>query len=203
MALSTQARRAVGGGSSIVAVIVAVLVWWLQSQSGGSTTSEEDRTPTPTAATSTAEPSPTDGPAASYPTEPGDAGTTYSLSPGENPSVPESTTTLDATPGPTDPMPTVDPGSGLPYVPLADLPPEATGTVDLIDAGGPYPHDEDDSTFRNDEGILPDRESGYYREYTVETPGSPDRGARRIVAGSEGELYWTQDHYESFERIWR
>jgi guanyl-specific ribonuclease Sa len=44
---------------------------------------------------------------------------------------------------------------------------------------------------------------GYYREYTVETPGSEDRGARRIIAGSDGELYWTDDHYQSFSRILR
>lgn len=97
----------------------------------------------------------------------------------------------------------VDPDSGLPYVDLADLPLEAGETVDLIDAGGPFPYGQDGSTFGNYEGILPDRERGYYAEYTVETPGSPDRGARRIVAGDEGELYWTEDHYDSFERIER
>jgi len=96
-----------------------------------------------------------------------------------------------------------DPESGLAWVDLAGLPPEAADTVELIDAGGPYPYDEDDGTFGNFEGILPDQPRGYYREYTVETPGSNDRGARRIVAGSEGELYWTADHYQSFERISR
>ena len=95
----------------------------------------------------------------------------------------------------------VDPGSGLRYVDLADLPPEASDTVDLIDAGGPFPYDQDGSTFGNFEGILPDRERGYYEEFTVETPGSDDRGARRIVEGADGELYWTEDHYDSFERI--
>jgi len=104
------------------------------------------------------------------------------------------------TPGP---QPSTDPVSGLPWVDLAELPSEAADTVDLIDAGGPYPYDEDDGTFGNFEGILPDQPRGYYREYTVETPGSNDRGARRIVAGSEGELYWTADHYQSFERISR
>ena len=96
-----------------------------------------------------------------------------------------------------------DPDSGLPRVGLAELPPEAGDTVDLIDAGGPFPYGQDGSTFGNFEGILPDRDRGYYAEYTVETPGSPDRGARRIVAGDEGELYWTEDHYDSFERIVR
>ncbi|KAA1429463.1 ribonuclease N1 [Nocardioides antri] len=99
--------------------------------------------------------------------------------------------------------PEIDETSGLPYVALEDLPPEAADTVALIDAGGPFPYEKDGSTFGNYEGLLPDHEDGYYREYTVETPGSPDRGARRIVGGAEGELYWTEDHYESFEVIWR
>jgi len=97
----------------------------------------------------------------------------------------------------------IDPESGLPLVPLSDLPPEAADTLALIDAGGPFPEAEDGGTFGNFEGLLPDRDRGYYKEYTVETPGSDDRGARRIVAGAGGELYWTADHYESFERISR
>lgn len=97
----------------------------------------------------------------------------------------------------------VDPASGLPYVDLDALPPEAAETVGLIDAGGPFPYDRDGSTFGNFEGLLPDHQRGYYSEYTVETPGSPDRGARRIVAGSAEELYWTADHYASFSRIRR
>ncbi len=70
-------------------------------------------------------------------------------------------------------------------------------------AGGPFPYEEDGGVFGNYEGLLPDRERGYYREYTVETPGSDDRGARRIVTGEEGELYWTEDHYASFEQVVR
>ena len=96
-----------------------------------------------------------------------------------------------------------DPVSGLPLVQLAALPPEAAGTVDLIDAGGPFPEDEDGGTFENREELLPDEPRGYYAEYTVPTPGADDRGARRIVAGDDGELYWTGDHYRSFERIVR
>lgn len=96
-----------------------------------------------------------------------------------------------------------DPESGLAWVDLATLPPEAADTVALIDSDGPFPYDKDGSTFFNNEQNLPDRDQGYYREYTVETPGSPDRGARRIVSGADGELYWTEDHYESFERIRR
>ena len=77
-----------------------------------------------------------------------------------------------------------DADSGLPVVELASLPPEAAETVDLIDSGGPFPYPEKDgSRFGNFEGLLPDQADGYYREYTVPTPGSDDRGARRIVAG--------------------
>lgn len=95
----------------------------------------------------------------------------------------------------------VDPDSGLIWVDLDELPPEALDTVTLIADGGPFPEEEDGGTFFNREGILPDRPDGYYREYTVPTPGSDDRGARRIVAGEPDELFWTADHYDSFERV--
>jgi ribonuclease T1 len=81
------------------------------------------------------------------------------------------------------------------------LPPEAIHTLSLIEAGGPFPYFQDDGTFQNREGILPDHPRGYYREYTVETPGSPDRGARRIVVGGDGERYYTDDHYTVFRFI--
>ena len=71
----------------------------------------------------------------------------------------------------------------------------------LIDAGGPYRYDRDGVVFENRERILPARDRGYYREYTVPTPGEDDRGARRIVTGGAGQYYWTEDHYASFERI--
>lgn len=93
------------------------------------------------------------------------------------------------------------PDSGLDTVPESRLPREARATLELIRAGGPYPYDEDDRTFQNREGILPQQRRGYYREYTVETPGSDDRGARRIVSGRDGDRYWTDDHYESFRQI--
>ncbi len=97
-----------------------------------------------------------------------------------------------------------DPVSGLSWVAASTLPTQAQDTISLIDAGGPYPYpDHDGGTFGNFEGLLPDHERGYYREYTVETPGSSDRGARRIIAGDGDELYWTADHYQSFERIQR
>ncbi|MBA8823222.1 ribonuclease T1 [Saccharopolyspora lacisalsi] len=88
--------------------------------------------------------------------------------------------------------------SGFEQVALSDLPPEATDTVRLIQRGGPYPYPQDGGVFHNREGILPDCSDGYYHEYTVETPGSDDRGARRFVVGSNGEYFYTADHYESF-----
>ncbi len=91
--------------------------------------------------------------------------------------------------------------SDLDIVFVEDLPAEARITLTLIDQGGPYPYRQDDGTFQNREGILPDRDQGHYREYTVDTPGSPDRGARRIVAGADGERYYTDDHYESFREV--
>jgi ribonuclease T1 len=82
-----------------------------------------------------------------------------------------------------------------------ELPPQARATVALIRAGGPFPYARDGAVFGNREGHLPKRPRGYSREYTVPTPGAVDRGARRIVAGRAGELYYTDDHYRTFRRI--
>ncbi len=81
------------------------------------------------------------------------------------------------------------------------LPKEAVQTIDLIRKGGPFPHQRDGVTFGNREKLLPPRERGWYREFTVRTPGERTRGARRIVAGRDGTLYYTDDHYRSFKRI--
>jgi ribonuclease T1 len=89
----------------------------------------------------------------------------------------------------------------LPQVALSQLPPEAAHTVDLIRADGPFPYDRDGTVFGNRERLLPAESSGYYHEYTVPTPGASDRGALRIIEGAGGELYWTDDHYRTFERI--
>jgi ribonuclease T1 len=74
-------------------------------------------------------------------------------------------------------------------------------TLALIDRGGPYPYRKDGSTFSNREALLPARPRGYYREYTVPTPGSDDRGARRVVQGKDGDTWYTSDHYKTFVRI--
>ena len=91
-------------------------------------------------------------------------------------------------------------------VTLAQLPPEAQATERLIRAGGPFPHGKDGTVFGNRERLLPAQARGFYREYTVQTPGARDRGARRIVCGgrqpTEPEAcYYTGDHYASFQRI--
>ncbi|AOT03485.1 ribonuclease domain-containing protein [Arthrobacter sp. U41] len=91
--------------------------------------------------------------------------------------------------------------SGLPEVRASELPAEARQTLALIARGGPYPYTRDDVTFGNFERLLPRKSSGYYKEYTVRTPGESDRGARRIVAGQAGEKYYTPDHYNSFKFI--
>jgi ribonuclease T1 len=83
------------------------------------------------------------------------------------------------------------------------LPTEAREVLTLIERGGPFPYDRDGIVFENRERLLPEEPVGYYHEYTVPTPGSSDRGARRIITGTSGELYWTDDHYRSFERIQR
>lgn len=88
-----------------------------------------------------------------------------------------------------------------PVVSVDALPPEALATLALFASDGPFPYRQDGSTFQNREALLPDRPSGFYREYTVETPGSRDRGARRFVIGEDAAAYYTDDHYESFRFV--
>ena len=99
------------------------------------------------------------------------------------------------------PSPAYTPQAIIEVVALEQLPREARATVALIRKGGPYPYARDNAIFGNREAILPRQKRGYYREYTVKTPGERTRGARRIVAGASGELYYTDDHYNSFRRI--
>ena len=89
----------------------------------------------------------------------------------------------------------------MPTLPINKLPREAQITINLINQGGPFPYRQDGSIFRNREKRLPSAPVGYYREYTVPTPGSPDRGARRLVTGQGNEIYYTGDHYRNFVRV--
>lgn len=96
-----------------------------------------------------------------------------------------------------------DAETGLPVVALGSLPREAQATVALIEAGGPFPYSQDGVTFGNYEKVLPSHPRGWYREYTVRTPGESDRGPRRIVTGDGGrQIFYTGDHYASFVRVW-
>lgn len=89
----------------------------------------------------------------------------------------------------------------MPTLPINQLPREAQITINLINKGGPFPYRQDGTIFRNREKRLPPAPVGYYREYTVPTPGSPNRGARRLVTGQGNEIYYTGDHYRSFVRV--
>ncbi|MFG2126203.1 ribonuclease domain-containing protein [Streptomyces sp. NPDC048751] len=83
-----------------------------------------------------------------------------------------------------------------------DLPSQAYDTLELIQQGGPYPYSQDGSVFQNRERVLPRQSSSYYHEYTVKTPGSSTRGARRIVTGQRNEEdYYTADHYATFDLV--
>ena len=95
------------------------------------------------------------------------------------------------------------PRSGLPGIAVADLPKQARDTLALIDRGGPYPYSQDNTVFGNLERVLPERPKGYYREYTVVSPGSSSRGTRRLVVGAQGDIYFTADHYQTFRQVLR
>jgi ribonuclease T1 len=98
-----------------------------------------------------------------------------------------------------------DPITSVAEVKLASLPVEAQTTVSLIRSGGPFPYPKDGVVFGNRENILPRQARGFYTEYTVKTPGERSRGARRVVVGGEprssAELYYSDDHYQTFKRI--
>lgn len=99
------------------------------------------------------------------------------------------------------PAPAITPIAGFDAVAASELPPEARDTLALIERGGPFPYRQDGAVFQNRERRLPRKPAGYYHEYTVETPGSDDRGARRIIAGGAGELFYTADHYDTFVQV--
>lgn len=138
----------------------------------------------------------------------GDATSGGSASPATQPSATASTpaasaaptrsTTSSSTarPSPQNQSPTTRKGDRL--VALSALPPQAQATWRLVQQGGPFPYDRDGVVFENRERLLPSHTRGYYHEYTVPTPGESDRGARRLITGASGELFYTDDHYDSF-----
>ncbi|MFF2038938.1 ribonuclease domain-containing protein [Kitasatospora sp. NPDC058170] len=140
------------------------------------------------------------------------ASTASATSPGSaapKPSAPRPSAPKPSAPGSSAPLPSPPAGTAA-WVPtdpaLADvcrtgLPGQALDTLGLIARGGPYPYRSDGIVFENRENRLPRKAAGYYHEYTVVTPGSNDRGTRRVVTGTAGEQYWTADHYASFQEI--
>ncbi|MET9347197.1 ribonuclease domain-containing protein [Streptomyces termitum] len=101
-----------------------------------------------------------------------------------------------------DPAPVAASAASYGEICYSALPSQAYDTLRLIAAGGPFPYSQDGSVFQNREGVLPSRTLGYYHEYTVRTPGSSTRGARRIVTGTAyREDYYTADHYATFDLI--
>lgn len=157
--------------SAGVILLVAIVSWWIGASSAENTTEATDTTGAPTISAGAADDNAADD------------------------TSPPTTTATEAPAG------TIAAFSDLPPIVRSELPPEAINTLDDIANGGPFDFSKDDSVFQNREGFLPDQERGHYREYTVITPGSDDRGARRIVAGADGELYYTDDHYASFREI--
>lgn len=98
----------------------------------------------------------------------------------------------------------VDPQTGLRWIEESALPKEAQTVLAKIDRGGPYDYAKDGTNFGNFEGVLPKKPSGFYKEYTVKTPGENDRGARRIVTGDhDKQFFYTDDHYATFSRVKR
>ena len=203
-------------GPWLIVLLAAALGWYLFEQPPAQetgTAAATEQTSRPETANNTADPNESTPPAnatargeeALAPTTP------LSLSPTESsPTALPST----ATPVPPTAIPTATPVpptatrgpparmDGLPVITLDQLPPEALETLARIENEGPFPFRQDGTTFQNRERLLPRQPTGYYREYTVVTPGASNRGARRIVGGAQGELYYTDNHYDSFARIW-
>lgn len=206
----TTTRR--GGFAPLIVVIVLAALFWhlserqplIQSDSTPAATSAAEL-PTASGETAIAVPAPA--------TEDGARPSPVAHEGNEAAALPEPAAAVVATEAPTDASQAATPTAaptrgppdridGLPVITLDELPPEALETLALIASDGPFPFRQDGVTFQNRERILPRKPTGYYREYTVITPGASTRGARRIVAGAEGELYYTDDHYASFSRIW-
>jgi len=189
-----SARRILSYLGSLLALVVVVVVIVFSQTNGGVRPTATAGRPTAIATTIAAAP-----------------GTTATATPPsrtlptvtDTPTIAANRPTPTATSPPRAPSAAPAPNDSLVTVPFSSLPPEAQQTIALIDRGGPFPYDRDGITFSNREGLLPSQSNGYYHEYTVVTPGSADRGARRVIAGRDGQFYYTDDHYVSFRRVTR
>ncbi|WP_052708850.1 ribonuclease [Streptomyces sp. NRRL S-495] len=169
---------------AVLICVLAAAVGYLLSDDTGGSASRTAATATATGRTATAT-----GPAAA---------STAPVAPKPSAPRPSPPATPPATAAGTGWVPT-DPA--LADVCRTRLPDQARDTLGLIAKGGPYPYRSDGIVFENRESRLPRKTSGYYHEFTVITPGSGDRGARRVVTGGSGEQYWTADHYATFQEI--
>ncbi|WP_079008755.1 ribonuclease [Streptomyces sp. XY431] len=170
---------------AVLICVLAAAVGYLLSDDTGGSASRTAATATATGRTATA----ATGPAAA---------STAPVAPKPSAPRPSPPATPPATAAGTGWVPT-DPA--LADVCRTRLPDQARDTLGLIAKGGPYPYRSDGIVFENRESRLPRKTSGYYHEFTVVTPGSGDRGARRVVTGGSGEQYWTADHYATFQEI--
>ncbi len=180
---------------AVAALLVAAVVWWVQ-RSNVETSGRDGN-----AATSGRDEGSRIGPA---PTLPGGVPPPTQQPPKRPAPVP-----VPPTPTPAPP-PTTKPGStvtavkatfNVEFIRDTDERAAVVEVIEAIDAGGPFRYRKDGSTWENRERRLPKRPFGYYHEYTVDTPGSDDRGARRLIAGDQHELYYTRDHYGSFTNV--
>lgn len=202
MAPAASPLEALAGRSkwgALLAIVLVVAVWWFTSP--GTSEDEDAASTTSSESTRSADVVPSAAPQA---TDTATASARPSM--GATAAPPRSSVSARPSARPSAPAtsaPRKD-SHGFVWVEAAALPDPAGAVLAAIDAGGPFEYTpKDGAVFGNFEGLLPKRERGYYREYTVETPGVNHRGARRIVTGRSGEFYWTDDHYSSFERIRR
>jgi len=211
-----QPTRRRGGTASLLAVLaLAFVLWyvWARPTPAGTatpatptatTTAESDTPAAMEASASSATPEATAPAGASTPQQATSPAALATVAPTAT-LAPRATST--PTPKPAEPAATPTRGPpdtyrGYPVISYDELSPEAIDTLSLIDSDGPFPFRKDGSTFQNRERLLPRKPNGYYREYTVITPGENDRGARRIIGGEDGERYYTDDHYASFYWVW-
>lgn len=189
-------------GAVALLVLVALAAFWIGKSSGSNSSSAaspaaETTTDTSGDGRSSTNPTTTSSRTPTT-TRASDTRQTTTTSRRSSTSSSRQTTTSDRRTTTTQAQREFDRESGLRIVGLSRLPDEAADTYALIESDGPFPFDRDGVVFQNRERLLPRQASGWYREYTVITPGSDDRGARRLIVGKDDTVYYTQDHYDSF-----